>query len=179
MSESLTLGGAYSYMQDYIDMVMKMNRKAFCARVTVPLLVAEVRRKPLSFAKGTTDVAADDKSPHILHLGHMQQVFEIRRKKPDAQGQVTLGRSDECDLVVADETVSSRHAVIQRDPASGRYQIQDLSSRNGSRINGQLVEPNTPAPLTSGDNLQVGDAAFVFFQPEGLYDALELTYKSR
>jgi hypothetical protein len=166
-------------MQEYIDLVMKMDRKAFCARVTVPLLVAEVRRKPLSFSEGSTDVAADGKSPHILHLGHMQQVFEIRQKKPDPEGQVTLGRSDECDLIVADETVSSKHAVIQRDQASGQYQIQDLSSRNGSRINGQPIEPGTQAQLTSGDNLQVGDAAFVFFRPEGLYDALELTYKSR
>ena len=90
-----------------------------------------------------------------------------------------LGRLDECDLVVADETISSKHAAFQQDKESGAYQVKDLSSKNGSKVNGKPLDPAQSIDLANGDNLLFGDVAFVYFQPEWLYDALETTYKQK
>jgi adenylate cyclase len=43
-----------------------------------------------------------------------------------------IGRSEENQIVVIDETVSRLHAMIQRD--GSRYLLIDLGSRNGSFV---------------------------------------------
>jgi ABC-type multidrug transport system ATPase subunit/pSer/pThr/pTyr-binding forkhead associated (FHA) protein len=51
--------------------------------------------------------------------------------------------------------VSIRHAEIRRAPAG--FQIVDLGSRNGTRVNGQLLVPNQPFPLGDGCVIRLGD----------------------
>ena len=66
---------------------------------------------------------------------------------------MTLGRGEECDMVVPERQVSRVHLSIQRD-ASG-YLVQDLESKNGTCINGRPVQPGTPVRLQDGDEIQV------------------------
>jgi pSer/pThr/pTyr-binding forkhead associated (FHA) protein len=56
----------------------------------------------------------------------------------EAPADMTIGRSDECDLVVDHHSVSRRHARLQCD-ASGQCRIDDLASKNGLRVDGQRV----------------------------------------
>ena len=67
------------------------------------------------------------------------------------QGQLTLGRSSSCDLVLADQRVSRQHArvVLERD----MLVIHDLKSRNGTFVNGERIES---ANLSTGDEITVG-----------------------
>ena len=45
-------------------------------------------------------------------------------------------------MVLDDEFVSSHHARVYRDPASGQWAIEDLGSTNGTIVNDQrLVVP--------------------------------------
>jgi len=67
--------------------------------------------------------------------------------------KIVFGRAAECDvrLSPADTVVSSRHAQAVR---TGRgYVIEDVGSRNGTLINGQMIER---APLAEGDHVQLG-----------------------
>ena len=66
---------------------------------------------------------------------------------------MTLGRGEECDMVVPERQVSRVHLSIQRD-ASG-YLVQDLESKNGTCINGRPVQPGAPMRLQDGDEIQV------------------------
>jgi ABC-type multidrug transport system ATPase subunit len=59
-------------------------------------------------------------------------------------------------VVIADLTVSWRHAELRR-LASGRFEIVDLNSHNGTFLNGQQV---SSAPVTSTDVIGVGPATF-------------------
>jgi MarR family 2-MHQ and catechol resistance regulon transcriptional repressor len=72
---------------------------------------------------------------------------------PESIDQILIGRGSACDVRVspADTLVSSRHAQISR--LSRGFVVEDIGSRNGTLVNGQMVER---APLTSGDVLQFG-----------------------
>ncbi len=74
------------------------------------------------------------------------QVFELSR------AILTLGRGSECDIVIADDSISRQHAQILRQE-SGWY-LQDLGSRNGTAVNGQRL--NAPQRLEHGDALTLG-----------------------
>src|SRR5919205_34812 len=67
-----------------------------------------------------------------------------------APGGALLGRSRECDIVLADSNVSRRHAEIR--PSGQGWLIQDLGSTNGVRVNGRAIDG--PHPLEPGDSVQ-------------------------
>ncbi len=70
---------------------------------------------------------------------------------------ITLGRGDDCDITVADSSVSRRHARIDLDIDG--YVVTDLESTNGTFVN------DTPArqtPLSDGDYLRVGNILYRF-----------------
>jgi predicted component of type VI protein secretion system len=70
-----------------------------------------------------------------------------------APGGATIGRSRDCDIVLADSNVSRRHAEI-RPGAHGRWMIADLGSTNGVRLNGHDVDG--AHPLEPGDHISLG-----------------------
>jgi ABC-type multidrug transport system ATPase subunit/ABC-type multidrug transport system permease subunit len=70
---------------------------------------------------------------------------------------LTIGRDASNVLVLDDPNVSRFHAVITRT-ARG-VEVRDLSSRNGTRVNGELV---TRAQLASGAELAIGAYRLTF-----------------
>ncbi len=66
---------------------------------------------------------------------------------------ITVGRGIESDIVIEDTSISRRHVQFSRQP-NGDY-IQDLSSRNGTRVNDELL--THPRPLKTGDIITIGN----------------------
>lgn len=69
---------------------------------------------------------------------------------------LTIGRSDECEVVIDDKRVSRRHAVLRwkrRD-----LLIEDLNSSNGTLVNGAPI--HEPTAVKDGDVIAVGPALF-------------------
>jgi FHA domain/Domain of unknown function (DUF1707) len=62
-----------------------------------------------------------------------------------------LGRSRACDLVLADDSVSRRHAMVVRE--GDRIILTDLGSTNGTFVNGRRI---TQADVQPGDRLRLG-----------------------
>jgi hypothetical protein len=83
---------------------------------------------------------------------------EGRRHVIGATGAL-VGRSRDCDIVLADANVSRRHAEI-RPAAAGTWTIADLGSTNGVRVNGRQIQG--VAALTAGDRIVLGTAEIVF-----------------
>lgn len=71
---------------------------------------------------------------------------------------ITLGRSASNMMVLDDEFVSSHHARVYRDPASGRWAIEDLGSTNGTVVNGQRI--TTPTLLPAEVPVRIGATTF-------------------
>jgi hypothetical protein len=74
------------------------------------------------------------------------------KRMPVAASGALVGRSRECDIVLADSNVSRRHAEIR--PTGAGWTIEDLGSTNGVRVNGRAA--NGPTPIEAGDRIDVG-----------------------
>jgi hypothetical protein len=84
-------------------------------------------------------------------------VAEGKRMTVPAAGAV-IGRSRDCDVVLADSNVSRRHAEVR--PAGAGWTIEDLGSTNGVRVNGRSVSGATP--IQGGDRVELGTVSVRF-----------------
>ena len=74
-------------------------------------------------------------------------------------GGALVGRSRDCDVVLADANVSRRHAEI-RPAAAATWTIADLGSTNGVRVNGRQI--SGAQELAAGDRIVLGTAEIAF-----------------
>ena len=70
----------------------------------------------------------------------------------------TLGRSKEADCIIDDPNISRRHAELRRSNV-GDWQIVDLNSTNGVKVNGRRV---ANARLSPGDEITLGTKVLAF-----------------
>ncbi|MEG6567173.1 FHA domain-containing protein [Thermoanaerobacterium saccharolyticum] len=70
----------------------------------------------------------------------------------------TIGRADDCDIVVENPYVSSKHAMIRKK--GKKYIIQDLNSTNGTFVNGKRVK--NIARLKNEDVIKLGNEEYRF-----------------
>jgi pSer/pThr/pTyr-binding forkhead associated (FHA) protein len=68
-----------------------------------------------------------------------------------------IGRSREADIVLQDPNVSRRHAELRRGDEG--WQIVDLGSTNGIKVNGRRVDNQ---PLSPGDEITIGVTDLTF-----------------
>jgi len=74
-----------------------------------------------------------------------------------SSGELILGRAPDCQVVLKDFGISRQHAKLIADP--GGVRIMDLGSKNGTKINGNLI---TQAPLREGDKFSLGSLEILF-----------------
>jgi len=79
-------------------------------------------------------------------------------RKITLRDDLVLGRSSATDFSIDDPLLSRRHLRLSMQ-ASGRYQMEDLGSRNGSSLNGV---PTDKAELAFGDRIQIGSSILLF-----------------
>jgi pSer/pThr/pTyr-binding forkhead associated (FHA) protein len=68
------------------------------------------------------------------------------------QPEIILGRDPVCDIPIADETVSARHARLAYHHS--QWWVEDLNSTNGTRLNRSLI--TQPTVLTASDQIELG-----------------------
>ena len=68
-------------------------------------------------------------------------------------GPVLIGRSADCQIILDDDYVSTRHARVQASE-DGTFYVEDLGSTNGTYVNGQRI--TAPTTLTMADTLRIG-----------------------
>lgn len=101
-----------------------------------------------------TDISSSPFSLVVMNSGRCLQLhFEedlLIGRKDEARGilpDIDLGRDGGYDA-----GVSRRHAILSyKDDA---YYVEDLSSANGTFINGRQLTPQTPMMLSNGDELR-------------------------
>lgn len=121
----------------------------------------------------TEDFAAED----TVWLGQIPELAEEKKKEETIGELLPLGESCErisinkdfiligkaegyADGVIRDETVSRIHAEILREKED--YYIEDCNSKNGTRLDGELLQPNERRKLEKGMKIGFGQSLFLF-----------------
>jgi pSer/pThr/pTyr-binding forkhead associated (FHA) protein len=95
----------------------------------------------------------------------------------DVSDRLVIGRSSEGPGRLAEDPELSRHhAEVTRD-ATGNYTITDLSSSNGTFVNGVRLE--APMRLSPGDSIEVGSTTLVVRELERASAAPAATVEER
>ena len=122
---------------------------------------------PLPGTEGDLPSTATDtfQGDIALELGPASRIYLVARVAERTEvielhddGEVTIGRAPDSTLAVDEARVSRNHARIWR--RGNAFGIDDLGSRNGTRINGKAFRAGTRA-LVGGDLVQVGPVDLV------------------
>ena len=121
-------------------------------------------------------LAEDLAAIRAMHEGHQASLvvlagWEIGREFPIRETNVTVGRSPEATVSIGLPSVSRQHASIRFVKADDAeyYEINDLNSMNGTRVNNQPVQS---VRLNSNDKIQLGDVVLKFM----LQDAVDAMF---
>lgn len=92
-------------------------------------------------------------------------------KKPGASfpDRITIGRTSNNDVVIADPSVSRLHAYVRQ--AEG-WMVADAGSKNGSWLGGVVLEPRRETALPPGAMVRFGDVQLTFYRSEDLFDLM-------
>lgn len=100
-----------------------------------------------TYSMGTAFLTFDDGQIHRL----------LRRSEP-----YLIGRGPDLDIPIAESSVARRHAYLEYRTDENGWYVRDLSSKNRTRLNGEVLEPGTPYRLTSGDQLTFANVSAKF-----------------
>lgn len=94
-------------------------------------------------------------NPRLVATGAVSPDFAI------ASDLTTIGSALGNKFIIADSSVSRRHATISR--LGDRIQLTDLGATNGTYVNGNRI--SAPVDLNDGDEVRFGAAPFRFVNP--------------
>jgi len=85
----------------------------------------------------------------------------VLREIPLADIPITIGRTEENDIIINNLGVSRKHARISKQ--GNEYMLEDLASRNGTLINNKEVQQ---AKLQDKDDINIGKHNIIYFEHE-------------
>ncbi len=91
-------------------------------------------------------------------MGVIEQVKSGRRHR--LTGRSLVGRSSTCVVKIEHTAVSREHAVIYW--SEGLWGVKDLSSRNGTSVNGKRLKSGDSTLVRLGDTMEFGDGGVTF-----------------
>lgn len=85
--------------------------------------------------------------------------------------RLTVGRASDASLSLNDGTLSGQHLVLVR--MGDRWEIEDLGSTNGTKIEGVRLRVGDRMPLRNGAAIVAGQVTLTFYTSEGLWTRLQ------
>ena len=73
---------------------------------------------------------------------------------------LTIGQGSQNEVVLADDSISTRHARLEYD--AGGWRLTDLGSTNGTYVDGVRLAPEISTPLLPGAVVRFGATTLVF-----------------
>jgi hypothetical protein len=171
-AKSLAVDAAVHYRQ-----LLQLGRVEFLASAAPAVLVRYRLAGDDLASTGVTTLSLDEEIEETLPHGRVTldevdlQIFPLT-KKPGASfpDRITIGRTANNDVVIADTSVSRLHAYVRRDGAN--WIVADAGSKNGSFLRGETLDPRREKPLPSRAIIKIGDVEMTFYTATDLYSVL-------
>lgn len=118
-----------------------------------------------------TGAAAGAATSAPADRGARPLVLPLRKIQPTFPSMITVGRTDNNDLVVPDEQISKFHAFFRL--VDDRVELSDAGSRNGTFVGSRKLEPRgVGAPVRVRDKFSFGAVEFQLFDARGCWEFL-------
>jgi hypothetical protein len=162
-------------VEDFAQLAADQPREWFVNAFRHPFLVGEaVLHKPLLgrtliFDAGATLNTAEQELTEADRSRRL--VLAIRKYHDTFPSMITVGRTKNNDVVIADVMVSKFHAFFR--PHEDYYELADAGSQNGTRVGERVIVPKAPAqPVHSGDTVHFAQLRFRFLDAGACWDEL-------
>jgi len=157
--------------------LLQLGRDEFLAAAAPAALVRYRKDDEDAASSGVNTLSLDEEIEETLPHGRVTidevdlQIFPLS-KKPGASfpDRITIGRTTNNDVVIADSSISRLHAYVRRDGTG--WVVADAGSKNGSWVRGEALEPRREKALPSRGLLKLGDVDLTFYTAQDLYAAL-------
>jgi hypothetical protein len=103
--------------------------------------------------------ASDKERPVLIIREENQPTQQLAMPKDD----ITLGRGEECDVVLENRNISRHHIRIYKE--ADRYFVQDLDSKNGTWVNNQPLKGRRE--LQNDDEIRLAGTTYIQFIASG------------
>jgi len=87
---------------------------------------------------------------------------ESRMMPMPESGELTIGRAEDCDIILANPSVSRTHAMLKI--CDGEVLVKDMGSANGTRVGGRRLPQDGEGPVPPGVAIVIGGASLVVHQ---------------
>lgn len=101
---------------------------------------------------------------------HMEIYPLVKKAGASFPDRITIGRTSNNDIVVADASISRLHAYVRRDAT--QWLVADGGSKNGTWLKGAALEARRERPLESRAVLRLGEVDLTFYLAADLYAVL-------
>jgi hypothetical protein len=159
--------------------LLTLGRDEFLAAAAPAVLMRyrlrspDSRRQAISQTLGAEDLETVDRDLEAARLGSGRTELEVYplAKKPGASfpDRITIGRTSNNDVVIADHSVSRLHAYVRQTEG---WVVADAGSKNGSWLGNEALEARREVALLQGAALRLGDVRLTFYRAAELYDLL-------
>jgi pSer/pThr/pTyr-binding forkhead associated (FHA) protein len=105
---------------------------------------------------------------------HALVAFPVRKRQPNYPHMITIGRTQNNDIVIPDVSVSKFHAFFrvpdEPSPDARSLELCDAGSRNGTCVNGERLAPKQPVLVHVNDSLRFGQVDLSLVDAGTLWD---------
>lgn len=103
---------------------------------------------------------------------HIKVVPLLKSDRNAYSSRITVGRARNNDVIIRSQKISKLHASFLPD-STLNYELQDMSSLNGSILNGKRIKAKKRVKLQSGDIISFWRYVFEFVSLDEFIERLE------
>lgn len=176
--------------QEYLDIKTfwlgnkYLSKSAFVKAHPYAFLVdsgqAELGRPSKDFETIASGGASDKELfRQMVHVNLESRLFRVmKRGETGFPNKITVGRSANNDVVLEHPSISKFHAFFTLNELNYNYELTDVNSMNGTKLNGSPLTSMKKREVENGDVLTFGgELTFLFLLARDLFSRIRILEK--
>ena len=159
------------YIADYKDQLRAEGLERLGRDIIHPVLILSGVAGTLRDQQKRAGTVVTDLNETMQLSRLVGRVFDIVKRRDSPPGPISVGRSAENDVAIADYSISNRHCYFLT--SGPQVMLVDCGSTNGTLVAGKPAPARQPVPLNGGETVVLGRFAFLYLRPSGLLEYLQ------